>query len=96
MTRPDWKRFTKFDWYGLCGAERFADGSEPFIAALRVDDGEDELEALAIFDAQGFHVHVRDVELMWLDVDAAARLFATMPVRVSMDALDALEPTHRA
>jgi hypothetical protein len=25
------RRFTKFDWYGIAGCERFADGSEPWI-----------------------------------------------------------------
>lgn len=39
------KEFTKKDWYGLAGAERFGDGSEPQIAGW--EDGNVEVEVIA-------------------------------------------------
>lgn len=45
--------FTKSDWYGFAGAERFPDGGEPLLAPLKVDG----CDALAIVDANGLAVH---------------------------------------
>lgn len=39
------KEFTRGDWFGLAGAEKFADGSEPQIA--RWNDGNVEIEVIA-------------------------------------------------
>lgn len=31
------KRFEKHDWYGYCDAQRFADGSDPFLGEILID-----------------------------------------------------------
>ncbi len=49
VAKVEWKRFTENDWMGFAGCERFADGSEPFLAEIKVDG----FDGLAIFDANG-------------------------------------------
>lgn len=50
--RLDWRRFSSLDWAGFAGAERFADGCDPFIAEAEVDGA----AAIAVFDRDGLHV----------------------------------------
>ena len=33
------RRFTRIDWYGWAGCERFQDDTEPFICELRMSQG---------------------------------------------------------
>lgn len=51
--RPDWRRFTDLDWYGFEGAERYPDGSAPWMAEIHVDGH----EAVAVADASGCGVY---------------------------------------
>lgn len=43
----DYRRFDKSDWYGFAGAERFSNGSEPFIYSKLMNDGLVELTIIA-------------------------------------------------
>jgi hypothetical protein len=52
--RPEWRRFTQFDWYAYAGAESFENGDQPWIAEIDVD-GE---SALAIVDRTGVQINV--------------------------------------
>lgn len=53
------KKFDKFDWYAMAGAERFDDGSEPFIGHGTNDSGQsftvviDNHGVQVIFDDDG-------------------------------------------
>jgi hypothetical protein len=38
ITIPNMKKFSKDDWYGFPGAERFSDGTAPLIGELKVGD----------------------------------------------------------
>lgn len=48
------RRFTKTDWYGYAGAERFNDGSAPFIYETTLDDG--QAEVVIIADKKGVEI----------------------------------------
>jgi len=52
ITIPNMKKFSKVDWYGFSGAERFSDGAAPLIGDLKVGDE----VGLLIVDAQGVGV----------------------------------------
>lgn len=53
------KTFDKVDWYGMAGASRFADGSEPLVDYdLRVDG----LDAYAVIDGNGFYMAILNPE----------------------------------
>lgn len=54
--------FTKSDWYGLAGAEPFADGSEPLLGECRVTDVEGTWDAMVVLDGNGLVVDVFDDE----------------------------------
>ena len=49
----EYRRFTKTDWYGYAGAEKFADGSQPFMASVDFEDG---AGAIIISDANGIGI----------------------------------------
>jgi hypothetical protein len=51
--------FTREDWYGFAGAERFADGAEPIIAEGKATMG-DQRGWLLILDATGGCIMVDD------------------------------------
>ena len=48
----DYRRFTNTDWYGYAGAEKFDNGSQPFIAEVYLTGG----EAYIVADANGIGV----------------------------------------
>lgn len=52
------RRFDKVDWYGLAGAERFLDGSEPLVAYAPMDGRpDDEWSGLEfVIDGKGIGV----------------------------------------
>lgn len=51
------KEFDKFDWYGMAGAEPFADGSEPLIGHATNESGE---SFTIVVDAHGVQVIFQD------------------------------------
>ena len=53
------RRFKKTDWYGFAGAQKFKNGTEPFISVFTIDPKED-IEVTAIADAQGLEIYVYD------------------------------------
>jgi hypothetical protein len=61
--------FTKSDWYGMAGASRFADGSEPLVGGFAIDTSEvatlteyGPIEGLVIIDLNGLHIDLIDVD----------------------------------
>lgn len=59
------RRFTKTDWYGWAGCERFKDGSEPFIYEHNLNNGETGVIILA--DATGVAIYIgEDEDLCWI------------------------------
>lgn len=50
------RRFTKEDWYGWAGAEKFENGSEPFIYERDMNDG--FVEVTIIADKNGICVNI--------------------------------------
>ena len=55
MSKMELKEFTKTDWYGYAGVERFADGSEPMIAGVDVTDNSG---VTVIADRTGVEVNI--------------------------------------
>lgn len=53
------RRFEKTDWYGFAGAQKFENGTEPFISTFTIDKKED-IEVTTIADAQGIEIYVYD------------------------------------
>lgn len=49
----EYRRFTKTDWYGYAGAEKFEDGSQPFMASVDFEDG---AGAIIVSDANGIGI----------------------------------------
>jgi hypothetical protein len=76
--------FTREDWFGLAGAECFADGSEPQIGELLVDGD----ACTVVLDATGLVVLVEDPEGRTAEF---AFRFGEKPLGVAR-ALDALRP----
>lgn len=50
------KSFTKYDWYGLAGAERFSNGDEPEVAYFDIPS------AIVTHDERGIQVILFDSE----------------------------------
>ena len=53
------RRFTKEDWYGYGGAEKFSNDTEPFIYERVLNDG--AVEMVIIVDATGIEVNMTEV-----------------------------------
>lgn len=50
------REFTKNDWTGMAGAERFKGGAEPLIGEMKIDSG--LADATVVFDANGLSIEV--------------------------------------
>lgn len=62
------RRFTKTDWYGYAGAERFNDGSAPFIYETTLDDG--ETEVIIVADKNGVMIEIANEDYVAADLSA--------------------------
>ena len=50
------RRFKKEDWYAFAGAEKFSNGSEPFIYEVELNDG--AVGVTIIADANGIEIYM--------------------------------------
>jgi hypothetical protein len=71
--------FSRCDWFGLAGAECFADGSDPLIGDLLIDG----CDASVVLDATGLMLHWGNahdaaIEVYWPTGDAG-RVLALLP-----------------
>lgn len=64
-TKTEIRRFNENDWNGLGGAEKFSDGSDPFITEIRLIDsetGKEFEEVVLTGDGNGVGIVAWDVE----------------------------------
>lgn len=77
------KPFTKTDWYGLAGAERFENGDEPLVAYF------DAPSAVVIHDMRGIQVILYNLEGEYDDIyDLRGRRRACAAILASMTEAD--------
>lgn len=59
------RRFTEVDWYGFAGAEKFANGSEPFIYEANFSDNSANLTVVADRNGISIMINTKDDDIIY-------------------------------